>query len=235
MSTYPSDCRSAVRRLQYRATRHTRPQSFSSDPPPSPCGCRCRSAVFGPHQGRSGYTLIEMMTVIVLIGILASLAIPHISTAQYKVDGATYSVGTHLLAAQRSAVMKQHNVVVAFDVNEGRIRIHEDVDNDGMIDRTENVRYEPLDEGIVFGRGAAPAHDWIGQETVSFSRMQDGLPAVSFRRNGSTAEQGGFYLTTRRAIDTGTHPEDARAVIISRATGRSSWFHYAAPEWQGGF
>ena len=234
MSTCPSDCRSAVR-LQYRATEHTRPQSFSSDLPPSPCGCRCRSALFHPRHGRSGYTLIEMMTVIVLIGILTSLAIPHMSIAQYKVDGATYSIGTHLLAAQRAAVMKQHNVVVAFDINEGRIRIHDDVDNDGVIDPTEHIRYETLEEGIVFGRGAAPAHDWIGQETVSFSRMQDGWPAVSFRRNGSTAEQGGFYLTTRRAIETGSHSEDARAVLISRATGRSSWFHYAASEWQGGF
>jgi len=173
------------------------------------------------------------MTVLVVLGILASIAVPRIDISGYRADAAMQSVGSALLVAQRAAVVRQHDVVVSFDASVGLIRIHEDADNDGRITPGERVRFEPLEDGINFGRGGAPAFR-IGDGAISFTRKHEGHPAVTFRRNGSASEEGGFYLTTTRARS-GGHAYDTRLVVVDRATGRTSWFHHTGSAWKQGF
>ncbi len=182
-------------------------------------------------RDRAGYSLIELLGVVVLLGILAGIAAPRIDFRRHLVAGAMEVAGTSLLKAQRLAVQGQHNVVVAVDVEGARLRIHADRDNDLRIDAGEPVRYEPLGEGVRVGRGAAPAL-MPGSGPVSFTREQDGWPALIFYRNGSASEEGGFYLTSARAADSREQASDARAVRVERATGRPSWYRYAPPGWK---
>jgi hypothetical protein len=121
-----------------------------------------------------------------------------------------------------------------FDVANQSLRILEDADNDGVAGGTERVRGFPLGDEVVFGRASAPARA-MGPGPVEFTKLVGGMPAITFHRSGSASEEGGFYLTSKAAANTGARESDSRAIEIERATGRASWFRYTPPTWTRGF
>jgi prepilin-type N-terminal cleavage/methylation domain-containing protein len=185
--------------------------------------------------GRIGFTMIELLLVVVILGLLVGFVAPRIDVTKFKVESAMQAVGTTLLATERLAITEQHDVIVQFDTTNQRMRIHEDANNNGVIDPGEHVRAVPLGEAIVFGRGAAPAMPGMGPGPVTFTKLVGGLPALVFHRDGSASEAAGLYLTSQRAATTGTRPQDARAIQLDRGTGRASWYRYGPPAWQRAF
>src|SRR5690606_22100764 len=109
-----------------------------------------------------------------------------IDIARIQVNSAMQTVGMALLAAQRDAVAKQHDVLVLFDTTAHHLRIVNDANNNGVIDAGERVRVLPLDDRVRFGRGGATARAF-GGAAVNFARLVDGSPAVVFHRNGSAS------------------------------------------------
>lgn len=181
---------------------------------------------------RSGFSLVELMMVIVIVGMLTGIALPHSGLASYQASSGARVVATTLSHAQRLAVSQQSDVRVGFDLANNQIRIHEDRNNDNVIDANERVVFTPLPEGVSFGRGPALARP-IGDETVTFTRTQDGLAVVVFHRDGTTSENGGIYLSTVSGLSLG-RTADVRAVEVARATGRASWFSFATGTWKAG-
>jgi prepilin-type N-terminal cleavage/methylation domain-containing protein len=184
----------------------------------------------GPPQ--AGFTLIEVMASIVIVGILSAIALPRLDLESYKVNSAVRSMTSSLTYAQRLAVTLQHDVRVSFDVPNGRLRIHEDANNNGLMDGAERVTSLPFDGGVVLGRGAAPPAAF-GAAAVNFTQTQGGLPVVVFRRDGTASENGGFYLTTARSVIQG-NPYRSRAGQIIRGSGRVIWQRYTNTGWQRG-
>ena len=178
----------------------------------------------GLRLARGGFTLIEILVVIVVLAILSAIAIPRIDVDKYKVQAGVRAITSTLAYSQRLAVSLQQDVRVAFDSANSRLRIHEDDDNDGVMDPGERVTYTTLDNGVIFGRGITPAHA-IGANAFNFTRTQGGLPVVIFRRDGSASEAGGFYLNTVRAVAAGSSNK-TRAAEIVRASGRVVWYTY---------
>lgn len=183
-----------------------------------------------------GLTLVEMLVVIGLIGLLAVIVVPRIDIEHYQIEGGMQAVSTAMMAAQREAVAKQHNVAMMFDQANSSLRILYDQDNDNTVDATERVRVLQLDTHVRFGRASAPALPQLGGSAVTFTRIISGLPSVIFHRNGSASQAGGFYLTSARAA-TGlaTHQRDTRALELFRATGRPEWWRYDGTAWSRGF
>lgn len=179
---------------------------------------------------RSGFTLLELLVVMMIIGIVATFAMPRIDYTRMRIDSGFRQVGITLLAAQRKAVLQQHAVIVAFDSVQRRLRIHDDRNNNGVVDPGERVEYRMLEGGVVFGRGSAPAAI-IGNNAIMLNRRQDALPAVTFHRSGSTGESGGFYLTSARSSMSTRYAGDSRAFEIDRATGRTSLLQYSGDRW----
>lgn len=187
------------------------------------------------HPGEArGFSLPELLIVLVVVGVMSVVVVPHIEVLKYRMDGSVRGFTTALVMAQRSAVNRQHDVVVAFDTAQRRIRLHQDANNDGVVDAGERIRYVTLDEGVRFGLGSAPSLTAEASDAVNFTDAQDGLPAVRFHRNGSASTQGSFYLTSDRAI-AGGYEKDTRAVEVERSTGRATWYTYDPPAWKQGF
>lgn len=175
-----------------------------------------------------------MLATLVVLGILSALVVPQIEITRFRMDGAARGTLTALLAAQRSAVKHQHDVVVVFDTVYFEILLHQDANNNGLLDTGERVRRVSLDDGVRFGLGAAPTRT-ASSAAISFTETQGGFPAVRFHRNGSASQEGSVYLTSARALQGSGHAKDTRAVQVERATGRASWYSYDPPVWRQGF
>jgi prepilin-type N-terminal cleavage/methylation domain-containing protein len=186
------------------------------------------------RQAARGFTMIELLIVMVIFGMMVAFAAPRIDGTRFRVNAAMQVLGTTMLTVQRQAITQQHNIIVRIDTAGKRLRIHEDRNNNEAVDAGEHERAVPIGEGIVFGRGGAPAMGFGGGPVV-VSRIVLGMPAWIFHRDGSASEAGGFYVTSDRAQRDGNRPDDARAVTMSRATGRASWFRYRSDGWVKAF
>ncbi len=182
----------------------------------------------------SGFTTVELVLVLVVLGVLVLMIAPRINVARYRTDAAMKGIGTSLLTAQRLAVTRQHDIVVTFDVANRSLHVHEDANNNGAVDAGERRRPLALEEGVVFGLGGASPRP-MGPGPVTYEKKIGGQPALVFHRDGSASEAAGFYLTSPRAAASGVHPEDTRAIETEPGTGRVSWFSYTPPTWRRGF
>src|ERR1043165_7891700 len=99
---------------------------------------------------RRGFTLAEVMVVLVIVGMVIALAIPRIDTTKWRADAIATIVRTSLQYAQRQAITRQHDMVVSFDTTGERIRTFWDQNNSGFIDSQERVTWRGLDVGILF-------------------------------------------------------------------------------------
>ena len=186
------------------------------------------------RPGTRGFTLMELVIVMVLIGLIVAMAAPKIDFVKFRVESAMQGIGTMFLAVERQAITQQHDIIIRFDVANNAIRIHEDRNNNGLQDVGERVRGVPLGEAIVFGRGGATARP-MGPGPITFTKVISGMPALVFHRDGSASEAAGFYLTSARAAAGTTRVKDARAIEVEAATGRASWYRYNGITWVRAF
>jgi prepilin-type N-terminal cleavage/methylation domain-containing protein len=183
----------------------------------------------------AGFTLVELLLVIVIMGILGAIALPRIDVAKFQVNSAVQAVSTTMVAAQREAVTKQHDIILTFDAANRQVRLIWDANSDGIISPGERSRVVTLDDRVTFGLGNAPARAF-GSQPVNFDDVINGLPALTFHRNGSASGVGGFYLTSLAAASGDpTKTNHTRAVEIIRATGRTEWWRYNGSRWDRGF
>ncbi len=203
----------------------------SSHVPASPR--RADATVPLPDAARRGFTLVELLIALTLMSILAAVAIPNMNIGRHQAEAAMQTLGSDLLAAQRMAITRQHDIIVEFDIDQNTIHVVEDANDDGVREADEHVSSHPVGDGVVFGHGGAPA-DAIGSGPLTFTQRTDGHPSVTFHRDGSASEAGGIYVQSARDEAAG-RSEGARLLVVDRATGRPSWFRYSDGAWQRGF
>jgi prepilin-type N-terminal cleavage/methylation domain-containing protein len=187
-----------------------------------------------PAGWRRGFSTLELMLVMTIMGMMAAITLTRIDLAKFEANSAVQVLSTSMVAAQREAITKQHDIILTFDAPQRTVRIIWDRDSDGAIDNGERIRAIPLEGRIGFGLGGAPPRAF-GANPINFDREIAGRPTLIFHRNGSASGIGGFYLTTSRAMAASGHATDTRAVEIVRATGRTEWHRWTGSAWKRGF
>lgn len=170
------------------------------------------------QANRRGFSILELMVVMVLIAIISSIALPKINTSQYRSDAAMRALQGVLQQAQRSAIQTQNTVMVSFDTVANSVRVVYDVNNNRVIDLNEVVRWKHFEEGAKFASPPSPLSGNIIASITGdrISVSTDGLPTVYYKRNGTASTGYQIHLTSAR----NDKPTDFRGLKISQATGR---------------
>lgn len=178
-----------------------------------------------PQRRVAGITLIEMLVVVILIGILAGIAASKLDFVRYRADSIGRGVLSDISAAQRTAVSLQTDVRITMDGSATRLQIHEDANNNGVIDGSERVTYSALENGFKLGKGTM-----TGTPAPADPTDLSGVTLV-FRRDGTASVGGTYYISS--PVDDPTC-RYCRAVSVARATGRTAAYSFATGAWVRG-
>ena len=183
----------------------------------------------GPEP-RAGFSLVELLMAILVGGILTGIAVPRIDAARFQVDATAQEVASVVAGARAKALLKQHDVVLTFDVAGDRLYVLEDLDNSGAAGTGEERRMVQLSGGVKFDRGGATPIRGV-TDVISFTKVSESLPSLTFHRNGAASEEGIVYLASGRGAGATTFPGDTRAMTVERATGRVRCFSNRTGQW----
>jgi len=180
---------------------------------------------------KTGYTVVELLLVVAIVGVLAALALPRFRVERLQVDSAARTMNMVLMAAKTDAAARGHNVLVVFDTAKGAVRTVWDANNNERIDAGEHTRPAVLPEGVRFSRGqGVPA---FGLDVDHFPTLQqvNSQPMLVLQRNGALDRAAVFYLSARAK----RHDDafgDTRMLRVDRATGRGRVFLYTKDGWE---
>ena len=179
---------------------------------------------------RAGFTLLELLIVLVIMSTLLTLSIPRLDIAKRRADGAAQIIRGALQLAQRNALTRQHDILVSFDTTRGRIRIAWDANNDGSVGVSETITWRGLNDGARFRAPTAGMVNQIGGSVRGTGiRSVTGMPTIAFRRDGAASGDVEVYFAGGSG-----RPQDFRVISIVQATGRSDWFRYNGKIWSAG-
>ena len=186
---------------------------------------------------RRGFTLAETMIVLIMVGVLAAIAAPRLDVQRFHLDSAVHAVTTTVLAAQREAVSRQHNVLVLVDSAAGTMRIGWDANNDEQLGTGERARAVALPPAVRFGRLAVTGAPGGPTGAITPLRSCGGTPCLVLQRNGSADRVAGFYLSSARAITAGGTPSrdlarETRYIEVQRASGRPHTWTFTGTTWR---
>lgn len=177
------------------------------------------------RSGQRGFTLSEMLLIIVIMGIIAAMGVSRLDWVHYRLNSEVRNSVSLLAYAQRLAVSLQHNVQVIVDPAVNALVVFEDANDDGVYSVSERRRQYPFDQGVVIARNGA-ADLPSPSVTVEY-------PTYTFYRDGSADNAGVIFLTTSKAALSG-NLHDSRAIEIIRATGRAFWWNNSSGSWTRG-
>ena len=177
--------------------------------------------------------MIELLMIVTIIGIMALMLLPRIRVDNVSVDTAARAVSMSMMVAQRDAVSRQQNVIIAFDTAAHTVRTVWDANNNGVIDSGERAHPFLLPEKVIIGRPSSVPKLGGATEAAATSRSTEKGPYFIMQRSGAMDRSEVMYFTTKKSMGSGPD-HDVRAVAIARATGRTVWYKWTGSVWRRG-
>lgn len=180
------------------------------------------------RHDRRGFSIIELTVALIVMSIIAAMAIPRLNYERYRSDAAMRTVKTVLQGAERSAIMRQTNIVIGFDVAGRRMEILEDANNNCVYDSGERLTSHPLEEGAQFALPSAPYPTTSPSGAVSGPNLcvMRSYPSIQFLRDGAASTDADIYVTSSRGSTT-----DFRLIRVTQASGRTESYSYTGSTW----
>lgn len=177
---------------------------------------------------RPGFSLLEIIIVMLIMSVVAGLAIPKLNLSSTRVEAISQQVRSVFQTSQRTSITRQFDVIISFDTVRSELRIGEDRDNSGTIDVAKGeVRiWRPTgqNEGNIFSAPPKTLAGASGSVPIVGSTLKsvDGYPSIIFHRDGSASSDAEVYMSNAsRGV------MQYRMVKLTRSTGRTDMYRYA--------
>jgi prepilin-type N-terminal cleavage/methylation domain-containing protein len=127
---------------------------------------------------RAGFTLVEILCVVIILGIIAAVTIPAISSNDgLKVTAASRTVVADLIYAQNRAITRQATQYVIFDIDKKQYRVASALDPETLLTHpTSQMPYV-----VKFGGPST----WEMRDQTLVSANFDNQPVIAFDSLGT--------------------------------------------------
>lgn len=146
------------------------------------------------RTGRGGFTLLEILLVVVIMGIASAVAVPAFSRSfrGAKLRASVRAVLTLHRNAQSKAVLGQRYMAILFDERKGTLEMVDQGQPGQKPDAFFGELGGPV-AGAAADGGETPADEGVSMQSVLVRRLEEGVSILSFR--GGQAVDDLYYVS----------------------------------------